>query len=156
MTVKLIYTSAATAGTSAAAQSTLFPGTANEVITDGTAGFTEQQLALDAGTAQVEPSGSNYARVGVAASLANFAGTQGATSTSASTGISGTTSNNVVITFPAPGASAWGNVWAVQTYDAATGGNCLYVAPMPSVQYINANSSAPLINISQFTSQEDN
>ena len=102
-----------TAGTSAAAQASLYPGAANEVITDGTAGFTEQQLAIDAGTAQVEPTGSNYVRVGVVASLANFAGTQAATSTTVSSGSSGTTSNNAAITFPAPGATPWGYVWAI-------------------------------------------
>src|SRR6185436_21073852 len=75
-----------TAGTSAASQSTLYPGVDNEAITDGTAVLTEQKAALEAGTAAVEPSGGSYARVAVTASLANWAGSQSAGSTTASTG----------------------------------------------------------------------
>src|SRR5690606_21366039 len=58
----------------------------------------------DGGT---EVTGGSYARVAVTSSLTNWAGTQGAGTTAASSGTSGTTSNNSAITFPTPTAS-WG------------------------------------------------
>ena len=67
-----------------------------------------------------EVSGGSYARVTVASTLANWAGTQGALSTTVSTGTSGTTSNNNAITFPAPTA-AWGVVTSYAVYDSLTG-----------------------------------
>lgn len=69
-----------------------------------------------------EPSGGAYARVAVTSSLANWAGTQSASSTTASSGTNGTTSNNAAIVFPASTAS-WGTVQAVRWYDASTAGN---------------------------------
>lgn len=56
-----------------------------------------------------EVTGGSYARVSVARSLANWAGTQSAGSTTASTGTGGQTSNNVAINFPTPSAG-WGTV----------------------------------------------
>ncbi len=75
----------------------------------------------DAGNG-TEPSGNAYARVAVTASLANWAGTQSAGSTTASSGTGGTTSNNGAITFPASTGS-WGTVQAVRWYDASSSGN---------------------------------
>jgi hypothetical protein len=49
-----------------------------------------------------EVTGGSYARVAVTSSLANWAGTQSAGSTTASSGTGGTTSNNNAITFSAP------------------------------------------------------
>lgn len=145
-----------TAGTTAASQSTLYPGTDNEAITDGTAVFTEQKSALDAGSAQTEPSGGAYARVTVAASLANFAGTQSAGSTTASTGASGTTSNNAAITFPAPSGANWGFIWGMADYDAVTGGNCMTYGPLGTAKTVNSGDPAPTVAIGAFTYQEDN
>jgi hypothetical protein len=56
-----------------------------------------------------EVSGGSYARVSVTRSLANWAGTQSAGSTSASSGTGGQTSNNVAINFATPSAG-WGTV----------------------------------------------
>lgn len=74
-----------------------------------------------------EPSGNGYARVAVTASLANFAGTQGPGTTTASSGTGGQTSNNIAITWPtSTGAWASGaNMQSVFTADAPTGGNVL-------------------------------
>lgn len=144
-----------TAGTTAAAQSTLYPGVANEVIVDGTATFTEQNSALKSNTGLVEVSGTGYARVGVVASLANFAGTQAAASTTVSTGTNGTTSNNGTITFGSP-TSTWGNVWAIAVFDASTAGNLLEWGGLSASKTINNGDAAPSIAISAFTSQEDN
>ncbi len=69
-----------------------------------------------------EVTGGSYARVAIAASLANFAGTQAAASTTASTGTSGTTSNNNVVTFATPSAG-WGTVVSMRWWDASTSGN---------------------------------
>lgn len=104
---------------------------------------------------QTEVSGGSYARVAVARSLANFAGTQAAASTTASTGTSGTTSNNGAITFPAPTAN-WGTVTGVGIFDAATGGNLWFYNPLTTSRTVNSGDSAPLFPISSLTYQEDN
>lgn len=87
----------------------------------------------------VECSGNAYARVSVASSLASWAGTQGAGTTAASSGTSGTTSNNGVITFPTPTPGSWGTVVAFGIFDATTGGNLLAWAPLSASVVINAN-----------------
>lgn len=135
-----------TAGTTAAAQSTLYPGAVGEAITDGTAVLTEQSVGVDAGTV-VEATGGSYARAPLAASLANYAGTQSAGSTTASTGTGGTTSNNSVITWPTP-TGQWvpsgGAIWAVAVYDQLTGGNLLQWLPVGALKTsINTGDPAP-------------
>ncbi len=79
---------------------------------------------------EVSTSGTAYARQAVTASLANWAGTQSAGSTVASSGTGGTTSNNNAITWSAS-TSAWGTVTSVGWMDASTAGNrwiCLDLA----------------------------
>jgi hypothetical protein len=93
-------------------------------------------------TSGVEVSGGSYARVAVSSSLANWAGTQGAGTTSASSGTSGTTSNNNVMTFPAPTAS-WGSIQGIAVFDAATGGNLLLYAPLTIAKTVNNGDPAP-------------
>ena len=75
-----------------------------------------------AGGTEVSTSGTAYARQAVAASLANWAGTQSAGSTTASSGTGGTSSNNNAITWSVSTAS-WGNVQSVGWTDASTAGN---------------------------------
>ena len=58
--------------------------------------FTSAPTDAGGGT---EVSGGSYARAAVTSSLANWAGTQAAASSVASTGTSGTTSNNNAIAF---------------------------------------------------------
>ncbi len=135
-----------TAGTTAASQPGGYVGTANEAITDGTAVFTERTAALDAGTAMVEPSGGSFARVAVTASLANFAGTQGAGTTVASTGTTGVTSNNGAITFPVPTAD-WTTgtvkIWGWAVFDAASSGNPWHWGGLSTVQSVLNGQAAP-------------
>lgn len=69
---------------------------------------------------EVSTSGTAYARQGVTASLANWAGTQSAGSTAASSGTSGTTSNNNAITWTTSTAS-WGTIQSVGWVDTASG-----------------------------------
>lgn len=83
-----------------------------------------------------EVTGGSYARVAVTSSLANWAGTQSAGSTVASSGSGGQTSNNAAITFPTPSAG-WGNVTHFGIYDAATGGNLLFWGALTIAKTIN-------------------
>lgn len=95
----------------------------------------------EAGTL-TEFSGGSYARVAVTASLANFAGTQGAGTTVASTGTGGLTSNNAAITFPAPTAN-WGTATHMGWFDAASGGNAWIVCPLAVAKTVNNGDPAP-------------
>lgn len=106
--------------------STLYFGLLTAAPTDGTAG--------------TEVTGGSYARVGVVSSLANWAGTQGSGTTVASTGTSGTTSNNVAILFP-QNTAAWGTIgwWAI--YDALTGGNMLMWGSLSAAKLINVGEA---------------
>ncbi len=110
--------------------------------------------ANDAGTL-VEVSGGAYARVAVTASLANFAGTQSAGSTTASSGTSGITSNNGTITFPAPTAN-WGTIVGMGVWDASTGGNLLVYTALTTSKTVNNGDAAPSFAAGAFTYQEDN
>jgi hypothetical protein len=120
---------------------TLYVGLLTAVPTDGTAG--------------TEVTGGSYARVGVAASLTNFAGTQAAGSTVASSGTGGTTSNNGAITFPAPTAN-WGSVTAFGIYDAASGGNLLFYGTLGTAKTVNNGDAAPSFAAAQLSIQIDN
>lgn len=102
-----------------------------------------------------EVSGGSYARVSVAASLANWAGTQSAGSTSASSGTSGTTSNNIAITFPEPTAT-WGVITHVGVFDAATSGNLLIHGALTIPKTVNNGDSAPTFQASALSFQLDN
>jgi len=114
------------------------------------------KLAADTDAAQgAEVSGGGYARVPVMSSLANWAGTQGAGSTTASSGTSGTTSNNNAVTFPTPSA-AWGQVVGFGIHDSATGGIELFYAPLAAPKTINNGDPAPYFAPGSLTIQVDN
>jgi hypothetical protein len=103
----------------------------------------------------VEVSGGSYARVAVTSSLANWAGTQGAGTTVASTGTSGTTSNNNVITFPAPTAN-WGTIVAAGIFDATTAGNLLIWGALTTNKTVNNGDPAPTFPAASLSFQIDN
>lgn len=118
--------------------------------------FVGLKTAADSDSTQgAEVSGGSYARVAVTSSLNNWAGTQAAGSTTASNGSSGTTSNNNAIVFPTPTA-AWGNVVGFGVFDAATGGNELYYAPLGTPKTINNGDPAPSFAAGALTVQVDN
>jgi len=98
-----------------------------------------------------EVTGGSYARVAVTASLANISGTQGAGTTSVSSGTNSGSglafSNNIAITFPAPTAS-WGTVVEFCVFDAATSGNLLFRAALTAPQTVNSGATAPSFAIS--------
>lgn len=102
-----------------------------------------------------EVTGGSYARVSVTSSLTNWAGTQAAASTVASSGSSGTTSNNAAITFPAPTAN-WGTVTHWGIWDAASGGNLLIYAPLNVSKTVNNGDAAPSFAAAALTFQADN
>jgi hypothetical protein len=87
-----------------------------------------------------EVSGNNYARVAVTSSLANWAGTQAAASTTASSGSGGQTSNNAAITFPTPSGN-WGTVSHFGIFDAASGGNLLFHGALTIAKTINQSDT---------------
>jgi hypothetical protein len=93
-----------------------------------------------------EVTGGSYARVTVASTLANWAGTQSTGSTTASTGTGGATSNNAAITFPAPTAD-WGTVVAFGIFDNATSGNLLVWDALTASRTILNGDPAPLFSI---------
>lgn len=89
-----------------------------------------------------EVSGGAYARVAVTANLTNFAGTQSAGSTTASSGTGGATSNNSTITFPSPTGN-WGTVSHFAIWDASTAGNMLFHGALTTAKTVNNGDAAP-------------
>jgi hypothetical protein len=86
--------------------------------------------------------GGGYARASLAASLAALSGTQGAGTTTASSGTAGRISNNVAVTHPSPTGS-WGTVVAGGLKDADAAGNLLFWGEFASPQTIASGSPAP-------------
>ncbi len=110
-------------------------------------------LATTSGSAAAcgtEAAYTGYARVAVASSLINWAGTQGAGTTAVSSGTSGQTSNNVAITFGAP-TSGPTTVTSFCVFDALTGGNLLWQANLTASKTINNGDPAPSFAIGALT-----
>lgn len=97
-----------------------------------------------------EVTGGSYARVGITQSLTAWAGTQSAGSTTASTGTSGTTSNNGTVTFPAPTAN-WGVASHWGLFDASTSGHLICWGALGTSKTINNGDSAPSFAAAAFT-----
>ena len=87
--------------------------------------FTLVSTTPTAGSAGTPLSGTGFARVAVDSSLVNWAGTQAAGSTAASSGTSGQTSNNGAVDFGTAGSN-WGTASHWEAWDALTGGNRLF------------------------------
>lgn len=102
-----------------------------------------------------EVTGGSYARVAITSSLANWAGTQAAASTTASSGSTGTTSNNAAVTFPTPTA-AWGVVTSIGVFDASTGGNLLIYGNLAANKTVNNGDPAPSFPAATFSFLIDN
>lgn len=101
-----------------------------------------------------EVSGGSYARPGLAVSMTNWSATQSTMSTTASSGASGTTSNNVAITFATPSAG-WGTVTHVGLVDAVTSGNLLICTALGTAKTINSGDTVSFPAAS-LTNQMDN
>lgn len=100
-------------------------------------------LSAASDSSVTELSGSGYARQGLTRSLANYAGTQGAGTTLASSGTSHTTSNNAALNFGTSG-SAWGTANYAGMFDASTGGNCWAYIPLASAIVIGSGQAVSL------------
>lgn len=97
----------------------------------------------NAGGGNEVPAGGGYVSQSVPSSLTAWSGTQGAGSTTASTGTSGRTSNNNPIVYPAP-TSAWGTVTHLAVSDGAgVGANLLYWRAMDTPRTIAGGGPAP-------------
>lgn len=103
----------------------------------------------------VEVTGGSYARVSVSSSLVNWAGTQATASTVASSGATGTTSNNATITFPAPTAN-WGVITGFAIFDAVTAGNMLIFGALTANKTVNNGDAAPVFSAAALSFQIDN
>jgi len=101
-----------------------------------------------------ECSGGSYARASIACSTANWAATNGATlTTNPSSGTSGQTSNNIVISFPTPSLS-WGTVTHFAIFDALSGGNMLFWGALSASKLVQSGDTVS-IQISQLVVQID-
>lgn len=107
----------------------------------------------DAGATEV--TGGSYVRSEVTCSLLNWAGTQGANTTVASSGTSGTTSNNNAINFVDP-TGDWGTITHFGIYDAVIGGNLLVWGAMTTPRVVANGDSAPTFPVGQLQIQLDN
>lgn len=101
-----------------------------------------------------EVTGGSYARASLAADTTNWAGTQAAGSTIASSGTGGTTSNNAAITFATPSAG-WGLVTHIGLSDASTAGNLLVCTALTVSKTINSGDTVSFPAAS-LTNQIDN
>mgnify|MGYP001605710675 CR=1 FL=1 len=95
------------------------------------------------GAPGTEVSVAGYGRVEVPCTMDAWAGTQGEGTTVASSGSSGTTSNNSAINFPTPSPDGWGEVKAMGIWDAATGGNLVIYSALAVAKVINQGDTVP-------------
>jgi hypothetical protein len=103
-------------------------------------------------TGFTEVTGTSYARVAVTRSLTNFSGTQGATTTTASTGTSHETRNNAAVTWPTAGAGGWTAATKIGVFDASSGGNCWFYGDLgSSVTVASGNAHVQAISTLVFT-----
>jgi len=79
--------------------------------------------------------GVGYSRLELPSTSTDLSGTQGAGTTSASTGTAGRISNNNVLAFSDP-TGPWGDISGLDVFDAASSGNRLWRATLAAVKTI--------------------
>jgi hypothetical protein len=124
-----------TAGTAGSGEPA-WNGTDGGTTTDGSVIWTEMTPDFEANTNLTEVAGGAYARAPLAGSLANWSGTQGPGTTTASSGTGGQISNNVAINFPDCIGADWGVCAFLVAYDAATSGIAWAYGPMTTPRTI--------------------
>lgn len=100
---------------------------------------------------EVSTSGTAYGRAAVTSSLANWAGTQSAGSTTASSGTGGQTSNNSTITIGSTATASWGTVTHFFLADASTAGNIWVCQSLTTSKTINNGDPAPTFSAGALT-----
>lgn len=148
-----------TVGGTCAAGEPAWPLIAGATVADGTATWTEQTTNFEAGIFTEVSNAGNYTRGVLNPSLANWAGTQAAGSTAASTGSSGTTSNNAAITFGSAAPSAnWGLIFGMVDMDSATygAGNAWGYCALNAPKTVNLGDPQPSLLVGSLLFQIDN
>lgn len=100
---------------------------------------------------EVSTSGTGYARAAVTSSLTNWAGTQSAGSTTASSGTGGQTSNNATITIGSTATGAWGSVTHFFMSDSSSGGNIWVCQSLTTAKTVNSGDPAPTFSAGALT-----
>ena len=100
---------------------------------------------------EVSTSGTGYSRAAVTSSLTNWAGTQSAGSTTASSGTGGQTSNNGTITIGSTATGAWGSVTHFFLADSSSGGNIWVCQALTAAKTINSGDPAPTFSAGALT-----
>lgn len=127
-------------GQSLGAPATMYVGLATAASSCETGSVTE-----------VSTSGTAYSRASVTSNLTNWAGTQSAGSTTASSGTGGQTSNNSTITIGSTATASWGTVTHFFLADASTAGNIWICQALTTSKTINNGDPAPTFSAGALT-----
>lgn len=100
-----------------------------------------------------EVTGGSYARATPGANSVSVWKSTNGTTSGASSGTGGQTSNPSALTFPAPTAN-WGTVTHFAIFDASTAGNMLYWAALTVSKTVNNGDAAPSFAIDALTVTE--
>lgn len=101
---------------------------------------TKPALAGTGGTEVTASAGTNYARVAVPCTDSYW---------SAPSGVNMQYSNLQEVVFNVPGSTSWGTITGMGLYDAATGGNLLWVGDIGTSRPVSSGDGAPRILVSQ-------
>lgn len=116
--------------------------------------YTNASIDVPTPSVPIEVSAPSYARIFMDPTNNNSWTTTQLNTAATSTGTSGTTHNNVSVTFPAP-LENWGTIKSYGLVDALTGGNILFWTPLTLNKTVNASDPAPRFAIQALDIQID-